>query len=592
MKRAMKIALSALAMVAHAHAAIVSLGSYNVDIHDSSVSGLSSGAFMANQFEVAYSSIIKGAGIIAGGPYDCAGQLPYTNCMYAGQPDPRASQYMTQIRSGNAIDNMSNLASHKVFMLSGTQDATVGQGVMNSLYAYYTSSGLAPVGNVLYKNDLVANHTFPTDQDHVGNINCLVSFSPYISNCGYDAAGALLQQIYGPLNPRNNGAPLGSWVQFGQSDFAPNLMSIGMDWVGWLYVPPACAQGEQCKLHVAFHGCLQSYGAVGRQFIENTGYTRWADTNNIMVLFPQAISDTTVHLTARSGYLPNPNGCWDWVGWYGNTGNNVFDTHNGAQIAAVRNMLSRITAGYAALPAPTGVTTTMLGGSSVNVSWNAVAGATGYNLYLNGMKVNAAPITVANSTQNSLPTGATYVYTVRAVNAALGQGPASSPATVTIPGTPLPAPAPNGLNAQVTADGVTLGWQGSGALWGFNVYRAATSGGPYVRINGNSPLQSIKYNDGLVSGNTYYWVVRGVTRSGVETANSNEVTATAQAQIDCYTDSNVNHVASGRGYVIGGAVFALGTGQSMGLYSATVLTTLKAINDRSFSVVSKAGSCS
>src|SRR3954467_11878831 len=38
------------------------------------VSGISSGAFFAHQFHVAYSSLVTGAGIVAGGPYGCADQ--------------------------------------------------------------------------------------------------------------------------------------------------------------------------------------------------------------------------------------------------------------------------------------------------------------------------------------------------------------------------------------------------------------------------------------------------------------------------------------------------------------------------------------
>jgi len=33
------------------------------------VSGISSGAFFAHQFHVAYSGLVKGAGLVAGGPY-------------------------------------------------------------------------------------------------------------------------------------------------------------------------------------------------------------------------------------------------------------------------------------------------------------------------------------------------------------------------------------------------------------------------------------------------------------------------------------------------------------------------------------------
>src|SRR5512143_1502738 len=54
------------------NAATTSLPSFKIDESQTSVSGLSSGGFMAVQFEVSYSSIVKGAGVIAGGPYFCA----------------------------------------------------------------------------------------------------------------------------------------------------------------------------------------------------------------------------------------------------------------------------------------------------------------------------------------------------------------------------------------------------------------------------------------------------------------------------------------------------------------------------------------
>src|SRR6516164_6131891 len=45
---------------------------YNAAIDESSISGISSGAFMAVQFGTAWSSIINGVGIVAGGPFYCA----------------------------------------------------------------------------------------------------------------------------------------------------------------------------------------------------------------------------------------------------------------------------------------------------------------------------------------------------------------------------------------------------------------------------------------------------------------------------------------------------------------------------------------
>ena len=49
-------------------------------LDQSSVSGLSSGAYMAGQFQLANASIIVGAAIIAGGPYGCAESL-YADAM-------------------------------------------------------------------------------------------------------------------------------------------------------------------------------------------------------------------------------------------------------------------------------------------------------------------------------------------------------------------------------------------------------------------------------------------------------------------------------------------------------------------------------
>jgi poly(3-hydroxybutyrate) depolymerase len=72
---------------------------------------------------------------------------------------------------------------------------------------------------------------------------------------------------------------------------------------GYAYVPAACAAGQSYKLHVAFHGCPQGASVVGTAFYQNAGYNRWADSNRIIMLYPQMI------VTAS-----NPGGCWDWWG--------------------------------------------------------------------------------------------------------------------------------------------------------------------------------------------------------------------------------------------------------------------------------------
>lgn len=52
--------------------------------------------------------------------------------------------------------------------------------------------------------------------DNYGN-NCSYLGSPYISNCGFDAAGSMLQHLYNnSLNKRSESPPAGEYIQFQQ----------------------------------------------------------------------------------------------------------------------------------------------------------------------------------------------------------------------------------------------------------------------------------------------------------------------------------------------------------------------------------------
>ena len=106
-------------------AQIVSLPGYNVDINQTSVSGLSAGGYMAVQFDVAFSSTLRGAGIIAGGPFYCAQGSVLTatsTCSCApfgcfGQSSTNVAQLIaiTDRDAGRGrIDATGNLARHKI----------------------------------------------------------------------------------------------------------------------------------------------------------------------------------------------------------------------------------------------------------------------------------------------------------------------------------------------------------------------------------------------------------------------------------------------------------------------------------------------
>jgi poly(3-hydroxybutyrate) depolymerase len=317
---------------------VVALPRYNVSVNEVSVSGLSSGGYMAVQMHFAYSATVrKGAGVIAGGPLYCSESnvlIAQGPCMNGGgSRDLPFLLSVVQTWSGNGyIDPTRNLASSRVYLLSGTIDSAVLPPVMDDLRAMYAR--FIPRAHIAYKNDLAVEHAVPTDD--FGN-GCSIKAKPYINNCNFDAAGNILRWIYGSLRARKTGALSGVFINFDQAAFWGNFDPAvhGMADSGFAYVPANCAAGQACRLHVAFHGCEQNADSVGDAFYRNAGYNRWADTNNIIVLYPQA---------ARTA--ANPYGCWDWWGY----DDLNFPAKSGGQMVAIKTMIDRIVSGNAAAP--------------------------------------------------------------------------------------------------------------------------------------------------------------------------------------------------------------------------------------------------
>jgi len=319
-------------------AAVLPLPKYNVSVNDVSASGFSSGADLAIQLHFAYSKTIKkGVGVIAGAPYYCSQgniTISVTACML--NTAPRNVPYLNSVvrtwsRNGY-IDPTSNMAASRVYLLSGTLDTIVKQPVMTDLGTMYAS--YLPAAHIFYKSDLPVNHSVPTD--YFGG-DCDKTSGSYVTNCSFDAAGAILEWLYGPLNPKNIGTLNGVFINFDQAPFwgRHDPTTHGMATSGYVYVPASCASGHACKLHVALHGCLQNVATVGTAFYQSTGYNRWADTNNMIVLYPQTAATSA-----------NPGACWDW---WGNDDVN-FPGKSSGQMVSLKTMIDRIVSGNTAAP--------------------------------------------------------------------------------------------------------------------------------------------------------------------------------------------------------------------------------------------------
>jgi poly(3-hydroxybutyrate) depolymerase len=421
------------------------LSGYNADIRESSISGISSGAFMAVQFGTAWSSVIKGVGVVAGGPYWCAGAdsddfingftLPVLNAMgpcMAGPPPDMSSLFHKADAKAAAgdIDPLRFVSQQKVYVFHGYNDAVVAKSVTDATAEFYRHYlGDANRGNLYYQTVIGAGHSLVvTRQPRTDGVNdCSVNAGPFIDACSYDQAGIILQHIYGALNAPNRGSLTGTMKIFDQSAYTapddPGPLSLGA--TGYVFVPRDCGAGAACRVHVALHGCKQDFGDVDRHFVDDTGYNAWADTNHLIVLYPQ---------TTASPFLPsNPQACWDWWSYVNHEDSYV--TKTGRQIRTIKAMLDALTSHAASVTvpapapavAPTALTVIDTSDRQADLAWAPQSGATTYRVFRAGADSRFAAVgdvTGPSFADSGLTPQSAYRWRVSAlVNGA--EGPAS-----------------------------------------------------------------------------------------------------------------------------------------------------------------------
>lgn len=309
-----------------------------------SVSGISSGAFMAGQFQMAHAKKVVGAAIIAGGPYGCARSAfsaftfgfgrqlanvskAVNGCMlnlYAIWGVPNADRLARQaelLAEGGKIDPLDAVREDKVYLFSGQQDRTVVPAIVRAAERYFLKLGI-PADNIKRVTNYPAGHAFVTE-DHGGS--CELSKTPFVVDCDYDQAGDLLRHIYGTLQARTPQAT-GRYLAFDQRPFVSGSAD-GLADEGQVYIPTACRNAAGCRVHIAFHGCGQNAAQVGTAFVEGSGFARWGDSNRLIILFPQVKKSPG-----------NSQACWDWWGYTGDD----FLTREGVQVQAVNRMLEHL----------------------------------------------------------------------------------------------------------------------------------------------------------------------------------------------------------------------------------------------------------
>jgi hypothetical protein len=391
---------------------------------------------MAVQMHVAYSSIMRGVGVIAGVTYDCANSdLPSASasksllftCMDGSIDYASASIGRTDASAAHGyIDNTQNLAGQNVWLFSGYNDGLVRRGAMDAVAEFYNHYH----SNVFYKINNHAPHALLSNDT---SNPCLGTNHDFINNCNYDAAGLLLQHIYGRLNAPSKTLH-GSLQKFDQREFEnPAVVGrVGLADTGYVYVPDAC-KTTTCRVHVVFHGCLQYAERVNNAVYENGGYNKWADTNKIIVLYPQ---------TEPVGTLPlgdNPTGCWDWWGLSDTLpGNREFARKTGYQIAAIKKMLDRLAQGptqgggsSGTFGKPQDFSATDSSSHYIALIWQPNSAAKAFNIYRSsasrGPYTKIGTVSGASFGDKNLTPNTTYYYKISAIDASNQESAKTSP---------------------------------------------------------------------------------------------------------------------------------------------------------------------
>lgn len=267
-------------------------------------SGISSGAFMSIQLQVAFSNLFHGAGSFAGGIYACA-ESDVTQAQNLCMENPQkldAQKYIElaqKLESQSLIDPLSNLKSIPIYLFAGTKDSTVRMEASVRSKEFFQAFG----ANIQENFSLASEHGLPTI--NFGN-ECDHKSAPWLQKCQVDGAGLMLSFLYSDLQTPTEDAVESNLQSFDQTPFIAS--GDGLEKIGFIYIPTECRHNTNpdCRLHVALHGCSMSPNYINDAFIRHGGYNRWAEKNHLVILYPSVGASEL-----------NPRGCWDWFGYTG-----------------------------------------------------------------------------------------------------------------------------------------------------------------------------------------------------------------------------------------------------------------------------------
>lgn len=241
-------------------------------------------------------------------------------------------------------------------------------------------------------------------------------------------------------------------------------------------------------------------------------------------------------------------------------------------------------AAVTSISAPTSVKAASSSYSSINTSWGAVTGASGYEVYRATSSTGSYSLiaTTSGTSYNNtgLTTNSTYYYKVRAYTIVQTTKTYSSFSTIVsakpIPSTPSVKAVSSSYNSVITSWGAVTG------VNGYEVYRATSSTGTYSLI---ITTTSTSYNNtGLSTNIAYYYKVRAYRMVGTAKVYSNFSTIVSTKPIPStpvvkVVSSSSTSITTSWGSIAGTSGYEVYRAtSSTGTYSLLTTTTSTGIN--------------
>ena len=182
-------------------------------------------------------------------------------------------------------------------------------------------------------------------------------------------------------------------------------------------------------------------------------------------------------------------------------------------------------------------------GRAINITWNSVSGATGYELYRydntygNWERVAAREITGTSYSDTRVKQGENYRYKLYAFNKT-STAKQYMTYSITTSGVKTAVPTPARLKPKTkvaNASRIDISWTRDNAFNGYEIHMATSKNGKYTRVGtvitvGTATTANFKHT-GLKAGTTYYYKIRGYVQLGTSRLFSSYTPVVSRKQI-------------------------------------------------------------